>query len=122
MVLLRIVCEQKRELGLEAIMGTAVRVELWHEDAAAARAAMGAVMSEMHRIDASMSPFKPASELSRINREAAQQPIVISQEMFDLIARSIEFSKLSGGAFDITFSSVGYLYDYREHIKPTDEQ
>jgi len=106
----------------EAIMGTAVRVELWHEDATAARAAMSAVMAEMHRIDASMSPYKPDSELSRINREAAQKPVLISQEMFNLIVRSIDFSKLSGGAFDITFSSVGYLYDYREHVKPTDAQ
>ena len=106
----------------EAIMGTAVRVELWHDDAAAARSAMSAVMDEMHRIDALMSPYKPDSELSRINREAAHKPVVIGKEMFDLIARSIEFSKLSGGAFDITFSSVGYLYDYREHVKPTDEQ
>ena len=106
----------------EAIMGTAVRVELWHDDATAAHAAMSAVMDEMHRIDASMSPFKPDSELSRINREAARKPVPISQEMFDLIARSIYFSKLSGGAFDITFSSVGYLYDYRAHLKPTEEQ
>ena len=106
----------------EAIMGTAVRVELWHDDATAARAALSAVMDEMHRIDVLMSPYKPESELSRINREAAQKPVVISREMFDLILRSIEFSKLSGGAFDITFSSVGYLYDYREHVKPTDEQ
>jgi len=106
----------------EAIMGTAVRVELWHDNAAAARAAMSAVMNEMHRIDASMSPYKPESELSRINREAAQKPVVISKEMFDIITRSIEFSKLSDGAFDITFSSVGYLYDYRAHVKPTDEQ
>lgn len=107
---------------VEAIMGTEVRVELWHEDVAAARAAIGAVMDEMHRIDALMSPYKPDSELSRINREAAQKPVVISQEMFDLISRSLDFSKLSGGAFDITFSSVGYLYDYREHIKPTDAE
>ena len=106
----------------EAIMGTEVRVELWHEEAAAARAAIGAVMGEMHRIDALMSPYKPNSELSQINREAAQRPVVISQEMFDLIVRSLEFSKLSGGAFDITFSSVGYLYDYREHIKPSDAE
>jgi thiamine biosynthesis lipoprotein len=69
-----------------------------------------------------MSPFKPESELSRINREAAQKPVPISREMYDLISRSIEFSQLSGGAFDITFSSVGYLYDYRKHIKPTDEE
>jgi thiamine biosynthesis lipoprotein len=106
----------------EAIMGTSVRVELWSDDADAARADMSAVMDEMRRIDETMSPYKPDSELSRINREAAQKPVPISQEMYDLIAHSIEFSKLSDGAFDITFSSVGYMYNYREHVKPTDEQ
>jgi FAD:protein FMN transferase len=106
----------------EAIMGTAVRVELWQEDPAAAQADMAAVMDEMHRIDELMSPYKPTSELSRINREAAKQALPISLEMYNLIARSLDFSRLSGGAFDITFSSVGYMYDYRRHIKPTDEQ
>jgi thiamine biosynthesis lipoprotein len=105
----------------EAIMGTVVRVELWHDQPAHANAAMAAVMDEMRRIDAAMSPYKPESELSRINREAAQKPVVLSQEMFSLIERSIEFSKLSGGAFDITFSSVGYLYDYRKHVRPSEQ-
>jgi thiamine biosynthesis lipoprotein len=106
----------------QAIMGTSVRVELWHDDEAAGRAAIAAVMEEMRRIDRVMSPFKPESELSLINREAANRAVPISREMYDLIARSIEFSKLSDGAFDITFSSVGYLYDYRQHIRPTEEQ
>ncbi|MBI3569553.1 MAG: FAD:protein FMN transferase [Gammaproteobacteria bacterium] len=108
--------------GEEAIMGTAVRVELWADDKAAGEAAITAVMAEMHRIDREMSPYKPESELSRINREAADHPVPISAEMFDILSRSIEFSKLSGGAFDITFSSVGYMYDYRHHIKPTDKE
>lgn len=108
--------------GEEAIMGTAIRVELWAQDMAAGEAAIAAVMAEMHRIDRQMSPYKPESELSRINREAADHPVPISQEMFDILSRSIEFSKLSGGAFDITFSSVGYMYDYRRHIKPTDKE
>jgi thiamine biosynthesis lipoprotein len=105
----------------EAIMGTAVRVELWSDDHAAGEAAIDAVMREMHRIDRAMSPFKADSELSRINREAAAMPVQISAEMADLIARSMEFSALSHGAFDITYASVGYLYDYREHVKPSDE-
>lgn len=108
--------------GEEAIMGTAIRVELWADDKVAGEAAIAAVMAEMHRIDRAMSPYKPESELSRINREAADHPVPISQEMFNLLSRSIEFSKLSGGAFDITFSSVGYMYDYRRHIKPTDKE
>ena len=106
----------------EAIMGTSIRVELWHEDPMTGEAAMAAVMEEMHRIDRAMSPFKPESELSRLNREAPKAPVPVSEEMFDLIARSIEFSKLSEGAFDITFASVGCMFDYRKSIKPTAEK
>ena len=106
----------------EAIMGTSIRVELWHEDPMMGDAAMAAVMEEMHRIDRAMSPFKPESELSRLNREAAKAPVPVSEEMFELLARSIEFSKLSEGAFDITFASVGCMFDYRKGIKPTAEK
>ncbi len=105
----------------EAIMGTAIRVELWCEERATARAAIDAVMQEMHRIDASMSPYKPESELSRVNRDAAAGPVRIGDELFDLLARSIEFSEFSGGAFDITYAAVGHLYDYRRGITPSDE-
>jgi thiamine biosynthesis lipoprotein len=106
----------------EAIMGTSIRVELWHEEPMTGEAALDAVMEEMHRIDRAMSPFKPESELSRVNREAAKAPVRISEEMFELVARSIEFSKLSDGAFDITFASVGCMFDYRKSIKPTAEK
>jgi len=106
----------------EAIMGTAIRVELWSEDAREGEAAIDAVMAEMHRIDRAMSPHKPASELSRINREAAHGPVPLSEEMFDLVERAIGFSELSGGAFDITYAGVGQFYDYRERVRPSDER
>jgi len=105
----------------EAIMGTAIHVELWSDDRAAGVAAIDAVMAEMHRIDRAMSPFKPDSELSRINRDAAARPVVVSDEMFGLLERAVAFSELSGGAFDITYAGAGHLYDYRERIRPSDE-
>ncbi len=105
----------------ESIMGTAIRVELWADDREAGESAIDAVMDEMHRIDRTMSPHKPDSELFRINRDAASTPVALSDEMAALIARSIEFSELSGGAFDITYASVGCLYDYRRGIRPDDD-
>jgi FAD:protein FMN transferase len=110
---------RKRE---EAIMGTAISVELWSEDLVAGESAIDAVMAEMHRIDRAMSPHKPGSELSRINRDAANGPVPVSAEMARLLARANDFAVLSAGAFDITFAAVGSLYDYRERIRPTDEQ
>lgn len=102
----------------EAIMGTAISVELWSDDALAGESAIEAVMQEMHRIDRTMSPHKPDSELSRINRDAGSAPVPLSVEMARLLARANDFSQLSGGAFDITYAAVGHLYDYRNRIKP----
>ena len=99
----------------EVIMGTAISVELWADEAHAGEAAAAAVIDEMHRIDRAMSPHKPASELSRINREAAQRAVPLSPEMYALVERAIEFSRLSEGAFDISYAASGQLilvYNY----------
>ena len=104
----------------QAIMGTRIAVEFWDEDKAHAEQCAEQVFSEMRRIDALMSPYKPNSELSRINQQAAGQAILISEEMFKLLEKSLQMSQLSNGAFDITFSSVGHLYNYREGIKPSE--
>ena len=110
---------RKRE---EAIMGTAIGVELWSDDHAAGESAIDAVMAEMHRIDRAMSPHKPDSELSRINRDAGSAPVTVSAEMARLLARARDFAQLSGGAFDITYAAVGQLYDYRRRIRPSDAE
>ena len=105
-----------------AIMGTAIHVELWSDDRATATRAIDAVIDEMHRIDALMSPYKASSELSLVNRDADRRPVAVCPELFDLIERSIEYSVLSGGVFDITYASVGHLYDYRKRIRPSEAQ
>ena len=106
----------------EAIMGTRIAIEAWHEDAAEAERAIEAVIAEMRRIDALMSTYKPESQLSRVNREAAAGPVKVDAELARLVARALEFSEMSGGAFDITYASVGYLYDYRTGKHPTDAE
>jgi thiamine biosynthesis lipoprotein len=106
----------------EAIMGTAIRVKLWSDEPRAGDAAIDAVMAEMHRIDRAMSPYKPDSELSRLNRDGHKGPVAVSEELFALIARSIEFSRLSRGAFDITYAAVGHLYDFRRRVRPTPDR
>jgi FAD:protein FMN transferase len=106
----------------QGIMGTNIHVELWSDDEEQGKAAIAAVMAEMERINQLMSPYIASSELSILNAQAAHQPVSVSTELYDLIALSIELSKETGGAFDITFASVGYLYDYRAKQKPCDEQ
>ncbi|MCB1691587.1 MAG: FAD:protein FMN transferase [Pseudomonadales bacterium] len=105
-----------------AIMGTDIRVELWDTDEQHACEAIAAVMSEMHRLDEEMSPFIETSTLSLMNREAYQSPVPVGKEMFDLVNRSLDISRMTGGAFDVTYASVGRYYDFRKGQKPADDE
>jgi FAD:protein FMN transferase len=106
----------------EAIMGTRCYVELWADDPVKGDAAIDAVMAELRRIDDLMSHYKPESQLSQINAYANERPVQVDKELFDLLKLSTYYSQITDGAFDITYASVGYLYDYRRHIRPTEEQ
>jgi len=106
----------------DAIMGTRIYVEVWSDEATKGDAAIDAVMADMRRIDELMSHYKPESQLSQINARAAQEPVQVDAELFDLIKLSTHYSVITEGAFDITYASVGHLYDYPHHVKPTEAQ
>ncbi|MCV6604952.1 MAG: FAD:protein FMN transferase, partial [Porticoccaceae bacterium] len=55
----------------QTIMGTEIRVVLWHTDKAQGREAVEAVMAEMSRVDAAYNPWDKQSELYRVNLHAA---------------------------------------------------
>ena len=104
------------------LMGTRVSVELWHEDEAAGTALVETVLEEYRRIDRAMSTYRDDSEISALNAAAADAPFAVSAELFDLIATAIGISRASDGAFDISYESVGYLYDFRTRQRPDAEQ
>ncbi len=104
------------------IMGTRITVELWHSDKAQAEQAIAAVMADMRAVDEAMSPYIDSSELSNVNKHAAHRSVVISKELYGLIKKSLYFSKVSNGAFDISFASVGRFYNYRQSVAPAEQQ
>jgi FAD:protein FMN transferase len=106
----------------EAIMGTRCYVQLWADDPDKGNAAIDAVMAELRRIDDLMSHYKPESQLSQINQYGNERAVQVDKELFDLIKLSTHFSEITEGAFDITYASVGYLYNYPQHIHPTEAQ
>ena len=101
-----------------AMMGTEVSVHLWSDDPEAGRLALEEVFQEAARIDRLMSTYKDESEISKINRDAAQGEVVAGDELFGLIRRSLDISVLTRGAFDITYDSVGQHYDFRSRQRP----
>jgi len=107
--------QQQRDM-----MGTRISVELWHDETAVATQCGEKVFAEMRRIEALMSSYLDSSELSFINNNAAISTVQISDEMRQIIEKSLYFSTISEGAFDITYASVGYAYDYRKRQQPND--
>jgi thiamine biosynthesis lipoprotein len=103
-------------------MGTRISVSVWSEKNNQAQKAIAEVMAEMQRIDQQFSPYIDTSELSRLNRLAAKNPQKISDEMLLLLDSALKVGELTNGAFDITFASVGHLYNYREQEKPSDKE
>ena len=103
-------------------MGTQITVELWADDKGAGDRAIDAVLGEMRHVDETMSTYKPTSEVSLVNAHAASRPMHITHELFNLLNAAKGYSVLTHGAFDITYASVGYLYDFRKHVRPDEAQ
>jgi thiamine biosynthesis lipoprotein len=94
--------------GYREIMGTFARIIVVADGSRQANACILAGFDEMRRIDSVMSDYRPDSELSKVNREAFAGPVKVSTELFGILQKSVEFSRLTNGAFDIT---VGPLVD-----------
>ena len=83
-------------------MGSTFSVVLHGSDGPALESAADAALDEAHRIDALLSNYRPESEWSRVNRDAAVRPVRVSKELLALLERCLEYSRRSDGAFDIT--------------------
>ena len=73
---------------------------------------IGIAIGEIRRIEALISSWKATSETSSINKNAGIAPVKISEELFSLIQRAIQISKLTDGAFDISYASMDQLWKY----------
>ena len=100
---------QTRPFSLEKsaeAMASTFTVNLYGTDRIRMEDAADAAFDEVRRIDELLSNYKPDSELSQVNKRAAQGPMKISPELFEILSRCLEYSRESEGAFDI---SVGPL-------------
>jgi thiamine biosynthesis lipoprotein len=87
-------------------MGSTYSLVLYGEDRARLEAAAEEAFEEVRRLDRMLSNYRPESEWSEVNRFAADRPVRLSAELFQLLSACVEYSRQSEGAFDI---SVGPL-------------
>ncbi len=94
--------------GMHEVMGTFARVVAVAADSNTAKGCIEAAFAEIERIDELMSDYKSDSEISELNRDGFRRAVKVSKSTYEVLQRSIEFSELSCGAFDVT---VGPLVD-----------
>jgi len=79
---------------------------------------------EITRIEKLISSWDLNSETSLINKHSGIKPIKVDKELFDLIERSIAISKLTNGAFDISYASMDRIWNYDGSMRkmPSEEE
>lgn len=91
------------------LMDTVVRIQVWGDKKSAERAGTAAYQA-MQEVATFSDVFNPDSEVSHINQAAGTQAVPISAGLFDLLERTIQISRLSGGALDPTIGPLVNLW------------
>jgi thiamine biosynthesis lipoprotein len=80
-------------------------------------------IEEVKRIENLISDWIPTTQISLVNQNAGLKPIVVSEEVYSLVDRAIKVSKLTSGAFDISYASMDKIWKFDGSMKmmPTDE-
>jgi thiamine biosynthesis lipoprotein len=87
-------------------MATRFELVLYGEDAGHLRAAGEEALSEIARLEAQLSLYRPESEISALNARAADGPVPVDPRLFALLARAGQLSEATEGAFDITVAPL----------------
>ncbi|MEH6765454.1 MAG: FAD:protein FMN transferase [Aequorivita antarctica] len=99
----------KRTLKL---MGSRFEITVVAKDSTEANSYIDIAVGEITRIEKLISSWDPASQTSEINRNAGIKPVKVDEELYNLIGRSVEISKLTEGAFDISFASMDKIWKF----------
>ncbi|MEK6546643.1 MAG: FAD:protein FMN transferase [Nitrospinota bacterium] len=104
--------ERVRFSETRILMGTVVEVTVIYNNERHARKVIGDAFIAMERVDRLMSNFKEDSDISKINRAAGTEEVTVDNDVIEVIKKSLYYSELSDGAFDVTIGRVEELYDF----------
>ena len=93
-------------------MGSRFDISVVDESKERANEYIDIAISEISRIENIISSWNPSSQTSLINKNSGVKPIKVDDELFDLIERSLIISKLTDGAFDITYASMDIIWKF----------
>jgi thiamine biosynthesis lipoprotein len=96
--------------GHQLVMGTFARVVVIAKNSNAAGKCIESAFTQINKVDDLMSDYKSDSEISRLNRDGFKKAVKLSQSTYEVLQKSIEFSKRTNGAFDVSIGPLVELF------------
>ena len=93
-------------------MGSRFEITVVDNDSVAANSYIDTAIKEIQRIERLISSWDSDSQTSEINKNAGIRPVKVDEELFLLIERAIGLSKLTDGAFDISYASMDKIWKF----------
>jgi len=94
------------------LMGGRFDITIVAKDSVTAEMNIDTVIHEICRIENLISDWKPASQISQVNANAGIRPVQVDPEVLALSERALELSKLTNGAFDISFAAMDRVWKF----------
>ncbi len=104
----------------QMLMGTLVSISISNTDSEKANRSADLAFQEIRRIEQIMSTYLPESEISLINRSSGKDWRSVHPEILFVIQEALDYSRLSNGAFDITFKPLTRLWNFEPESRPPD--
>ncbi|MFQ5900429.1 MAG: FAD:protein FMN transferase [Thermodesulfobacteriota bacterium] len=98
----------------ELLMGTLIEIRVKGKDKDILYRALDDAFKEMERLEFVMSHYSDDSEVAKIINRAGIGWVKVSYDLLEVVEESIEVSKLSRGAFDITVGVLGKVWSFGE--------
>jgi thiamine biosynthesis lipoprotein len=104
----------KRKVSL---LGSPFEITVVAKDTIQANQYEDQAIAEVKRIENLISDWIPTTPVSQINQAAGKKAVTVPLELIELIERSIKISKLTDGAFDISYASMDRIWKFDGSMK-----
>lgn len=104
--------------GWGEAMHTRFDAILCHRPQAECEAAFQKILSELKRLDGRLSKFDPSSDIARINALAADSPVPVDEEIWNILVSALRYGARTAFNFDVTYASKKGSPDNRIHLDP----
>lgn len=101
----------------ENLLGSPFEITVVAKDSLQGNVFTSLAIQEVKRIENLISDWIPTSQISKVNQNAGISPIKVNQEVFDLVDRATKISKLTSGAFDISYASMDKIWKFDGSMK-----